>query len=77
VASFTPFAARPCWAHTSQIHGTAEASARDLNDWRGNAIEGYTFDQCKLFSGDSTAWRPTWSSGRKLNDLNGTAGDDV
>jgi hypothetical protein len=43
-----------------------------INDWRGNLIEGYSFDECKLFSGDNTAWRPTWSSKRKLNDLKGT-----
>ena len=43
-----------------------------INTPRGEPIEGYTFDECKRFAGDSTNWRPTWTSGRRLNDLKGT-----
>lgn len=42
-----------------------------VSDPRGNPLEGYTFDECRLFHGDSLAWRPSWSSGRKMGDLAG------
>ena len=38
---------------------------------RGQPIEGYTFDECRAYAGDSLQWRPTWRSGRKLDQLKG------
>ena len=50
------------------VHGGIRVQ---INDARGNPLKGYTFDECKRFAADHLAWRPTWSSGRRLNDLKG------
>jgi len=42
-----------------------------LNDYRGNPLEGYTFNDCRPFGGDNLAWKPTWKTGRKLAALKG------
>lgn len=42
-----------------------------INDYRGNPLEGYTFGDCRPFGGDSMAWKPVWKSGRKLASLKG------
>ena len=36
-------------------------------------LEGYTFDDCEPFSGDDTAWTPTWKSGKTLSQMAGQA----
>ena len=50
------------------IHGGVRVQ---ITDPRGRPIKGYTFVECRLFSGDNVAWRPTWTSGRKLSALKG------
>jgi len=42
-----------------------------INGYRGRPLPGYTFAECRPFAGDSVAWRPTWTSGRKLAALKG------
>ena len=44
-----------------------------INDPRGRPIEGYTFDECTRFAGDSVDWCPTWAGSRTLDTLRGTA----
>ena len=36
-------------------------------------LEGYSFADCEPFSGDDTAWIPTWKNGKTLDALSGTA----
>ena len=36
-------------------------------------LDGYSFDDCEPFSGDDTAWTPTWKGGKTLADLSGQA----
>ena len=36
-------------------------------------LEGYTFDDCEPFSGDDTAWTPTWKNGKTLSQMAGQA----
>ena len=36
-------------------------------------LEGYTFEDCEPFSGDDTAWTPTWKGGKTLSQLAGKA----
>ena len=43
-------------------------AADGTHEWCGIYV-----DECKLFGGDSTSWRPTWTSGRKLSALKGRA----
>ena len=52
------------------IHGGVRVQ---INNPRGHPIKGYAFDECKRFSGDNVAWRPRWTSGRKLSALKGKA----
>lgn len=42
-----------------------------INDYRGNPMKGYTFEDCRPFAGDSQDWKPTWKSGKKLAALKG------
>lgn len=35
----------------------------------GSPIEGYQFDDCIPFTGDTLAWKPAWSNGRTLDAL--------
>jgi hypothetical protein len=32
-----------------------------------------TFEDCDLFCGDNTAWKPTWKSGKTLQEQSGKA----
>lgn len=42
-----------------------------INTMRGNPLPGYTFAECRPFAGDSIAWKPAWTSGKKLDALQG------
>ena len=49
---------------------TGEFSVQ-VTDERGRTIEGYSFEECSAFHGDSTAWSPRWAGGRTLLPLAG------
>lgn len=37
----------------------------------GTPVEGYRYEDCLAFTGDSLDWTPSWSDGRRLNALTG------
>ena len=37
-----------------------------VTDIAGEPLDGFSFDDCVPFSGDDTAWAPTWQDGRRL-----------
>ena len=40
-----------------------------VTDQVGTPIEGFTFEDCRPFYGDDTAWIPVWQTGKNLDSL--------
>ena len=55
------------WNVSSQ-GGSARAQ---VTDQVGTPLDGFTFEDCKPFSGDDTAWSPEWRSGKRMGSLRG------
>lgn len=54
--------------NVSSQGGSARAQ---VTDQVGTPLEGFTFEDCKPFSGDDTAWSPEWRSGKRMGSLRG------
>ena len=54
----------------TEATGTARVAIRTA---RGKPIEGFTFDDCKSFHGDSVGWTPKWSGDHSMQQLAGQA----
>ena len=70
----------PGWVGTRALYwrgGEARLNVQAQGGWarvqvtdpRGNAIDGYRFDDCQKFQGDSVGWIPEWKDGRRLAEL--------
>ena len=45
--------------------------ALQVTDSRGRVLEGYSFEECETFTGDSCCWEPHWKNGLTLEPLKG------
>ncbi|MDF2651593.1 MAG: hypothetical protein K0Q73_7398 [Paenibacillus sp.] len=42
-----------------------------ITDHTGQAIPGFTYEDCQAFTGDSVSWQPVWKDGANIGQLKG------
>ena len=56
---------------TLNVQCPTGAFALQVTDSRGRVLEGYSFEDCEFFTGDSCCWEPHWKNGLTFELLKG------